>query len=132
MSSIKSRAYASYLCRNISIISTFLWVLNNFFIYLRAGAAAFVSPWLLSARLHHGPMAIFFIVTHGQEDDDYNEPEDIVRNDGSVCGRILPAEDGVKDSPSTTSIDVWVASLIKLDRKSNLEHSQSGDISCLH
>lgn len=57
-------------------------------------------------------MSLHFSVAHEEETDDDNDPVDVVRNDGSVRGRVLPAEDGVEDTPAAASVEFWVAVLV--------------------
>jgi hypothetical protein len=58
-------------------------------------------------------MPMDFIVPHGQETHDDSNPVYVVRYDGSVGGRVLPAEDGIEDTPSAASIEFWIAKLVE-------------------
>lgn len=39
-----------------------------------------------------------------QEPDDNNEPVNVVGDDGAVCGAVLPAEQGVEDTPTAVAV----------------------------
>lgn len=56
-------------------------------------------------------MALSFIVSHHKESNDDCNPIAVIRNDGAVCCRVLPAENGVEDTPSATAVKFWVTEL---------------------
>ena len=56
-------------------------------------------------------MAHSLIVSHHSKANDDCDPVAVVRDDRAVGGRVLPAENGVEDSPSATAIEFWVAEL---------------------
>ncbi len=58
-------------------------------------------------------MTVDFLVTHEQEAADDGNPVDVVGDDGTVGGAVLPAEDGVEDTPAATTVEFWVAILVK-------------------
>ena len=60
------------------------------------------------------PMPILFLVSKKEESDYDNNPIQIVRDDGTIGCRILPAKEGIKDTPSTTAAYFWIATLRKL------------------
>ena len=57
-------------------------------------------------------MPLFLIETHGEESDDDGDPIEIVRKNGAVGRRVLPPEQGVEDSPSSTAVDLGIAALM--------------------
>jgi hypothetical protein len=56
-------------------------------------------------------MTMDFAVSHGQETQDDCNPVHVIRDDGAVGGRVLPAKHGVEDTPSSTTIELWIAEL---------------------
>ena len=56
-------------------------------------------------------MAVLFVVAEGEEADDDHEPVEVVREDGTDCGGVFPAEDGVEDAPAAATVDFGVAAL---------------------
>lgn len=52
-----------------------------------------------------------FTVSHRQKAQDDDDPVHIIRDDGTISSRILPAEDGVEDSPASASVEFWVTKL---------------------
>lgn len=56
-------------------------------------------------------MALDLAVAHGEKGDDDGPPVDVVRDDGAVGGRVLPAQEAIKDSPKTATVDVRAAAL---------------------
>ena len=68
-----------------------------------------------------------FTVSHSQEAQNDRNPVHIVRDDRAVGCRVLPAEDGIEDSPSSPTIELRVAKLqdkISDDKK----RSKGGDL----
>jgi hypothetical protein len=58
-------------------------------------------------------MALGFLVSHHKEAKDDCNPIAVVRNNGAVCCRVLPAENGVEDTPSATAVESWITELRK-------------------
>jgi len=56
-------------------------------------------------------VAVLFVVAEGEEADDDHEPVEVVREDGTDCGGVFPAEDGVEDAPAAATVDFGVAAL---------------------
>ena len=52
--------------------------------------------------------------SHRNEAEDDRDPIQIVRDDGTICRRILPAEKCVEDSPSSSTIQAWTTALKKI------------------
>lgn len=61
--------------------------------------------------LEEGEMSRGLAITHEEESQHYKDPVQVVRDDGAVSGRVLPAEDGVEDTPAAASVELWVAEL---------------------
>lgn len=57
-------------------------------------------------------MTFLFIVSHGQEGSDDSDPVCIVRDDGAIGCGVLPSDEGVVNAPTTTTIDLGIATLI--------------------
>lgn len=64
-----------------------------------------------SLGLHERPMSLLLIKYHGKESEDHNDPVQVVRNDGTDCCRVRPAEQSIEDTPPTASVDLWIAAL---------------------
>jgi len=56
-------------------------------------------------------MTLDLAVAHGEKSDDDGPPVDVVRDDGAVGGRVLPAQEAVEDSPAAAAVDIWAAAL---------------------
>ena len=61
--------------------------------------------------LHEGKVASVLMVSQKQETDDDREPVQVVRYDGTIGGRVLPSEDCIEYTPSSATIDLWIAEL---------------------
>jgi hypothetical protein len=56
-------------------------------------------------------VASVLMVSQKQETDDDREPVQVVRYDGTIGGRVLPSEDCIEYTPSSATIDLWIAEL---------------------
>ena len=56
-------------------------------------------------------MSVSLLVSHRNEDDDNDNPIEIVGKDGSVRGGILPTEECIEDAPTSTTTDLRTAAL---------------------
>lgn len=59
-------------------------------------------------------MTMLIIVSHSKESNDDGKPEEVVGDDGAVSGGVLPAEDGVENPPSASSVDIGVTALYRI------------------
>ena len=51
------------------------------------------------------------IISHGQKSQDDSNPVNIIRDNRTVRGRVLPAKDSVENAPSATAVEFGVAKL---------------------
>lgn len=65
----------------------------------------------LQERCEHSQVAVALIVSHANEVQNSGKPINVVGDDGAVGGRVLPAKNGVKDTPATTAIHFRVATI---------------------
>lgn len=56
--------------------------------------------WSGRLGLEEGVVALGLLEAHGGEAGHDKEPIEVVRDDGAVGGRVLPAENGVEDAPA--------------------------------
>ena len=56
-------------------------------------------------------MSVLVVICHSQESDDHGKPEEVIRDYGAVCRRVLPSQNGVEDAPPTTAVDVRITAL---------------------
>lgn len=56
-------------------------------------------------------MAFLFVVQHGEENYDNDEPVEIICDNGAIGCRVLPAEERVENAPSTAAIDLGITAL---------------------
>ena len=56
-------------------------------------------------------MALCFLVAHDDEAGNDDDPVQIVGDDRAVGRRVLPAENGIEDTPSATAIEFRVTEL---------------------
>lgn len=61
--------------------------------------------------LQEGEVALCLLVAHQDEADNNGNPVDVVGDYGAIGCTVLPAEDGVKDTPSTASVEFGVTVL---------------------
>ena len=66
---------------------------------------------LTSLGAHQWKMALRFLVSHEEEHADDSDPIDVIRNDVTVGRGVLPAENGVEDAPSATTVQFWIGEL---------------------
>ena len=52
---------------------------------------------------------MLFLEQHQGQHDDDKKPVAVVGDDGAICGRVLPSQQGVEDIP--TFVDFWVAAV---------------------
>jgi hypothetical protein len=70
------------------------------------------------------------IVAHSEESNDDRKPVNIVGNDGAICCRVRPAEQGIEDAPSAATIDLRVAALTLSDNRSAKLERDSLTLTC--
>lgn len=56
-------------------------------------------------------MALSFIIPHGEESDNDGNPVEVIGENRAVGRRVLPAEQGVEDTPSSSTANLGVAAL---------------------
>lgn len=61
--------------------------------------------------LRKGPVALL-VADHGEEARGDSDPVQVVGDDGADRGGVLPAEDGVEDSPEAAAVEIGVAALL--------------------
>ncbi len=54
-------------------------------------------------------MALDLLIPHNQKADNDSNPVHIIRDDRAISSRVLPAQDGIEDTPSTTTVETRVA-----------------------
>lgn len=71
----------------------------------RGGGGIFAGspPW---------PMAFSLVVAHADDAEDDKDPVQVVRDDGPVCCRILPAEKMVEDAPAAAAVGLGITTLV--------------------
>lgn len=78
-------------------------------------APSFLTVWLGLLPCHLGlqqwPVPLNLAISHGQECQDHNEPVEVVRDDGAVCCRVGPSEDGIEEAPASAAIEFGAAAL---------------------
>lgn len=86
---------------------------------------------LLAAIFNLGPLweqrpfPLDFAVSHDEERHNDNQPIDVVTNDGAVCRRVSPAEDGVEDAPTASTVHLWATTVDMPDRFVNIVGSRA-------
>lgn len=66
---------------------------------------------VLALALQQRPVSVILLIGHGRELSDNKDPVQVVRKNGTVCGRVVPAQDGVEDGPASSTIELRVAAL---------------------
>lgn len=61
--------------------------------------------------LHEGPMALDLSEPHHDEAGDDEDPIDVVGDDGAVRAGVIPAQNGVEDTPASSPIELGAAAL---------------------
>lgn len=56
-------------------------------------------------------IAVALLVSHGHEGQDDHKPVNVIGDDGTDRGGVLPAKDGVEDTPASASVYLWVAAV---------------------
>jgi hypothetical protein len=90
------------------------------------GLSSFERRSLGFLCLHQWEMACGLLVAHDEEANDDRDPVDVVRDNGTVCCRVLPSEDCVEDTPSSTTIEFRVAEVDVPDALSDVVGSCTG------
>lgn len=57
-------------------------------------------------------MARFLAVPQHTETDNNGNPVQVVRDNGTNCCRVLPAKEGIEDSPPSTTADLGITALV--------------------
>jgi hypothetical protein len=57
-------------------------------------------------------VSLLLIVDHRCVGDDDSNPVEVIREDGSIGGGVLPAEKGVEDAPAAAPVQFGVTALI--------------------
>ena len=70
-----------------------------------------LAPGFQGLHLHQRPVSFLFVESHRQEDDDHDQPVQVVGDDRAIRGRVCPAEDGVENAPSSAAIKLWIAAV---------------------
>ena len=69
-------------------------------------------------------MPFLFVIPHRYESDHNHHPVDVVRDDrADGCG-ILPAEEGVEDTPSSATINCRTAALVQNQQQLSKAYSK--------
>lgn len=61
--------------------------------------------------LHERPVTLDFLEPHQNETGDNEDPVDIVCDDGAVCASVVPAQNGVEDTPASSSVELGATTL---------------------
>lgn len=61
--------------------------------------------------LHQRPVALDLLVAHDDKVRHDTQPIQVVRDDGAVRSRVCPAENGVEESPASTTVVIGAAAL---------------------
>lgn len=61
--------------------------------------------------LHEWPVALDLLVPHDDEPSNDCDPVEAVGNHGAVGSGVIPAQDGLEDSPAATTVQVRRAAL---------------------
>ena len=56
-------------------------------------------------------MSSCFVVPHSQEGCYDADPVKVVGDDGAIGCGVLPAENGIEDTPASSAVDLWVTAL---------------------
>ncbi len=103
----------------LSVFHTmYQWQSFSFFRFLlcvcdRTSSARVSDSGLFLHRfwLHQRPVAFLLVVSHRKEGKNDYEPIQVVRKDGAIGCRILPAEYAVEYAPASTAVELRVAAL---------------------
>lgn len=66
---------------------------------------------VLALALQQRPVSVILLVGHGRELSNHKDPVQVVRKNGTVCGRVVPAQDGVEDGPAASAVKLRVTAL---------------------
>jgi hypothetical protein len=61
--------------------------------------------------LSQRPVALNFPIAHQDKHGHHKNPVEIIRQHGTIGGRISPPEDGIKEAPAATSVCFYAAAL---------------------
>lgn len=63
--------------------------------------------------LHERPPTLDLLEAQQEQPRHNADPVDVVRDDGTICGRIIPAKDGIQNSPAAATVELGVAALTR-------------------
>lgn len=133
--------FTSYICslrngtrRYLSNIGRLVWhslfsiiTLDRISLFHHPAAATRAGDIRLDGLgFHEWVVALDFIISHNDKCCHDDKPIKVVADDRAVCCRVLPAKNGIEDSPAATAIELWVAKLrvlqnVKISRKTYID-----------
>lgn len=83
---------------------------------------------VLGPGFHEWPMPLCLFEPQENEEDNHDNPEDIVSDDTAVSGTVLPAKQGVEDTPATTTVQLRIAAVDMPDAVADIVGAWTGSV----